>query len=159
MLIISAADKDPVSRRHTITPGFFLFSNTIFYVLERDSDNDKPPPKKETRRHSTNRTHTYSPIELNLLYKTVAILFQKFSSALYSNFDSKGKALALPTSVFDCYKLPFEKQHQPIHLEFFRSSKRKRIRSTTLPQDSFEEDPDYQEIAEDPFLIFPSTCL
>ena len=63
----------------------------------------------------------------------------------------------------ECNELPVESHRklnfQSLHLHTFHPNKRKRSRAISLSKDSFEGDPDYQEIAEKLILNLPSTRI
>ena len=133
-----------------ITSGFFgIFSPTIFHVLRSDSKQYKPPAPKKRRKNSVESCTPHSHNELNLLHKKFENVYKKFSPPVHNN-SNKLHNSTLPTSIYQCYDLPIESHKKPhfqsLQLQTFQPGKRKRSHGISLSRDSFDDNPDYQEI-------------
>ena len=146
-----------------ITSGFFgIFSQTIVHVLQVDSTNYKSPSPKKRRRHSVESGTPHSHHELNQLHKKLENFYKKFSSPA-RNISIKHTS-TLPVSIYQCYESPVVQSRQKpdfqsLQLHTFQPNQRKRSHTVSISQDSFEEDPNYQEIdlLQELILNLPST--
>ena len=133
-----------------ITSGFFgIFSQTIFHVLQADSTNYKPPSPKKRQRHSVESGTPHSHHELNQLHKKFENFDKNFSSPVHNN--SNKHTSTLPVSIYQCFESPTVQRRrkpdfQSLQLHTFQSNQRKRSRTISISRDSFEDDPNYQEI-------------
>ena len=148
-----------------ITSGFFgIFSQTIFHVLQADTTNYKPPSPKKRRRHSVESGTPHSHHELNQLHRKFENFYKKFSFPAHNN--SNKHTSTLPVSIYQCYESPVIQQHrkpdfQYLQLHTFQPNHRKRSHTVSISQDSFEDDPPYQEIdiPEELVLYLPSSLV
>ena len=149
-----------------ITSGFFgVFSQTIFHVLKADSTEYGPPsPNVDThRRHSVDSATPHSHHELNHLHRKFENFYKKFSCPAHNN--SNKHTSTLPISIYDCYESPIVTRHrepdfQSLQLHSFHPDPRKRSHHISISKDSFEDNPNYQEIdIPEEFVNLPSTRI
>ena len=88
----------------------------------------------------------------------------KFSSPVHNN--SNKHTSTLPVSIYQCYESPtVQTRRQPdfqsLRLHTFQPNQRKRFHTISISRDSFEDDPNYQEIdiPEELILNLPSTRI
>ena len=116
-------------------------------------------PKKRKRRHSGDSEQSHSQIELNLIHRKFKISYKKISSSVHNNSD-KRRASDLPTSIYECYKLPIESQPKRdfmyLHLKSL-TPKNEHAHKIFHYRVCLEDDPDYQEIPEELKLNLSST--
>ena len=96
---------------------------------------------------------------MTLLHEKFENSYKKFSSPVHNNSNKK-HAFTLRASIHGCYELPIATHKKPafqsLRLHTFHSIRRKRSRGISFSRDSFEDDPDYQEIPEELILNLPS---
>ena len=148
-----------------ITSRFFgIFSQTIFHVLQADSTHYKQHSPKKRRQHSVESGTPHSQHELNQLQRKFENFYKKFSSPAHNN--SNKHTSTLPVSIYQCYESPIvqarrKPDFQSLQLHTFQPNQRKRSHTVSISQDSFEDDPNYQEIdiPEELILNLPSTRI
>ena len=138
----------------------------MFYKQIRIHINRHPLWKRAEYTLLIVKPHT---LKLNWFFYTQKFenFYKTFSFPVYNN-PNRNKASTHPTSIYESYELLVTPQLKPdfklLHLHTFYAKRRTRTHNVSLFEDSFEEDPKYQEILEELILNLPkysylNTCL
>ena len=142
-----------------IASGFFgVFSQTIFHVLQSDSNKYKTPSPKKRRKNLVDSRTEHSQHELNLLHKKFENFHKVFPTPVDNNSNKRNTSTLL-VSKYHCYASPINSRIKRDVQSLQQPNKLKRSREISLSHDSIKQDPDYQEIPEDLLFNLPSTRM